>query len=121
MPLRVAGISLGILCGVVACVGGCSPQENRRSDCPEMDLTVLELGSQRQADLNKQDVAELQEFANQFVGSIEVDAQSCAEDAGLVFRPVARDGESYLVTQDYNLLRINVEVDNDVVSRAYLG
>jgi hypothetical protein len=39
----------------------------------------------------------------------------------LTARVVRRDDESYAVTQDYSLSRINLEIDNGVVTKSSIG
>lgn len=53
-------------------------------------------------------------------GKSFADAEAWAEDNNFTIRPVAIDGESLAQTQDYRTDRINVQVDNDIVTR-YCG
>jgi len=39
----------------------------------------------------------------------------------LTARVVRRDGESYAITEDYSLSRINLEIDNGIVTKTYIG
>jgi len=39
----------------------------------------------------------------------------------LTARVVRRDDESYAVTQDYSLSRINLEIDNGIVTKIWIG
>jgi hypothetical protein len=38
----------------------------------------------------------------------------------LTARVVRRDGESYAITEDYSLSRINLEIDNGIVTKTYI-
>ena len=68
------------------------------------------------------DVAESSlKFAQQLVGFSEKAAESCVTDAGLVWRVVGRDGESFVVTQDYNPLRVNVVIEISEVTEVRIG
>jgi hypothetical protein len=48
------------------------------------------------------------------VGFEKQAAQACVEDAGLIWRVIARDGEYFAVTADYSPQRINAVVDKSV-------
>lgn len=48
------------------------------------------------------------------------DAEAWAEDSDFAIRPVAIDGEPQVQTMDYRTDRINVQVDDDIVTR-YCG
>jgi hypothetical protein len=39
----------------------------------------------------------------------------------LTARVVRRDGENYAITEDYSLSRINLEIDNGIVTKTYIG
>jgi hypothetical protein len=68
------------------------------------------------------DVAESSlNFAQQLVGFNERTAESCVTDAGLVWRVVGRDGELFVVTQDYNPLRVNVVIEISEVTEVRIG
>jgi heat shock protein HslJ len=62
-----------------------------------------------------------QEMAADVVGLPEAEAQAAVEGAGLTFRVVSRDGESFAVTDDYSLTRINVVVVDGAVTEATIG
>jgi hypothetical protein len=48
-------------------------------------------------------------------------AQTCVEDAQLIWRVIARDGEYFAVTLDYSPQRINVAIDKSVVTEISVG
>jgi hypothetical protein len=56
-----------------------------------------------------------------FVGLTEQQAVAQAAANGWPFRVAERDGEQLLLTQDYNEERINVAVQNGMVTRAWFG
>jgi heat shock protein HslJ len=62
-----------------------------------------------------------QQMAADVVGLPEAEAQAAVEGAGLTFRVVSRDGESFAVTDDYSLTRINVVVVDGAVTEATIG
>lgn len=62
-----------------------------------------------------------QERADLLLGFSEADAQRCAEELGWAFRVGRRDGESFALTMDYSPQRVNVEVDDDVVTLIAVG
>ena len=60
-------------------------------------------------------------FALTVIGMSESDAVAASEAEGYVARVVARDGEYFMVTEDYSVSRINLVVVNDVVTEATVG
>jgi hypothetical protein len=57
----------------------------------------------------------------QLVGLTEQQAAAQAAANGWPFRVAERDGERFLLTQDFNEQRVNVAVENGVVTRAWSG
>jgi hypothetical protein len=55
------------------------------------------------------------------VGAAEDAAVAAAEAAGFAVRVVERDGEVYATTQDYRTDRLNLVVDDGVVTAAAVG
>ena len=62
-----------------------------------------------------------QAFAQDIVGMTEAEAQTAVEEAGSVWRIVARDGEQFAITEDYVVIRINATVVDDRVTETYVG
>ena len=60
-------------------------------------------------------------FAATVIGMTEVDAIAAIEAEGYVARVVARDGEYFMVTEDYSVTRINLVVVDDRVTEASVG
>jgi hypothetical protein len=67
------------------------------------------------------DPSAAEEAAHEVVGMSEADAIAHVEAAGLVARTVARDGEAFMVTDDYRTDRVNLTVEQDRVVRADVG
>jgi len=61
------------------------------------------------------------EEANTLLGMSEQEANSTAVANGWVVRIAARDGEQFALTMDYNPKRVNLTIDNDVVSDVFIG
>lgn len=61
------------------------------------------------------------EEANTLLGMSEAEATSAAEANGWVVRVAARDGEQFALTMDYNSQRVNLTVDNGVVTYVFVG
>ena len=62
--------------------------------------------------------------AAEVIGMTEEDAIQTIEGISseqLTARVVRRDDESYAVTKDYNLSRINLEIDNGIVTKTSIG
>jgi hypothetical protein len=61
------------------------------------------------------------EEANTLLGMSEQEANSTAVANGWVVRIAARDGEQFALTMDYNPKRVNLTIDNGVVSDVFIG
>lgn len=62
--------------------------------------------------------------AAEVIGMTEEDAIQTIEGISseqLTARVVRRDDESYAVTEDYSLSRINLEIDNGIVTKTFIG
>ena len=62
--------------------------------------------------------AEAEAVATAYLGLTEEEAEAQAEVDGRPYRVGARDGEQYLLTEDYVLGRITVEITDGVVTAA---
>lgn len=60
-------------------------------------------------------------FAATVIGMSESEAIAVIEAEGYVARVVARDGEHFMVTEDYSVTRINLVVVDDTVTEATVG
>ena len=60
-------------------------------------------------------------FAPTVIGMSESEAIAAIEAEGYVARVVARDGEYFMVTEDYSVTRINLVVVDDTVTEATVG
>ena len=68
------------------------------------------------------DIAEA--IASEVIGMSESDAIAKIEavtDPPLTARVVRRDDENFVVTMDYRLDRINLEIDDDIVTKTSTG
>lgn len=61
------------------------------------------------------------EDAERLIGLSEVDAVTEAESQGWDVRVVSRDGEDFPITMDYSTGRVNLTVEDDVVTKVYVG
>ena len=62
--------------------------------------------------------------SNEVIGMTEAEAIATIEGVSseqLTYRVIRRDGENYPMTMDYRLDRINLEIDNGVVTKASIG
>lgn len=64
---------------------------------------------------------ETEAFAETVVGMTTEEAQAAVEDAGYAYREVEIDGQPQAVTLDYRLDRVNVSVEDGVVTDATVG
>jgi hypothetical protein len=80
-----------------------------------------EHGSDSQAEDTEAIVAETEEFAATLVGTSAEEAEAAADAAGVTYRVVMVDGEPRAVTLDYRPDRVNVAIEDDVVTEATVG
>jgi hypothetical protein len=64
---------------------------------------------------------EFEVVRSKVVGMTEVAAVKLAEKAGMQVRVAMRDGESFMQTMDYSDSRLNIVVENGVVTSAGIG
>ena len=57
--------------------------------------------------------------AEQLIGLPIHQARSICADSGCTLRVQAQDGQRFIVTADYRTNRINVEVDNGIISKTH--
>lgn len=62
-----------------------------------------------------------QEFAATLLGMNVVEAEALAKSQGFMSRIVERDGESFMITMDYRTNRVNLIVENDIITKAHVG
>jgi hypothetical protein len=72
-------------------------------------------------DVLDDDLASCQETANGYVGLSETMAQVRATKERRASRVVAKDGESFPVTDDYSPSRVNLEIRGGVVDKVTCG
>jgi hypothetical protein len=80
------------------------------ASCPEIPETDIDVENPIPADA-----------AAQLVGLSEQVAATCAANEGWSIRVVARDDEEFMVTADYRADRVNLTVENDVVTAISVG
>lgn len=80
------------------------------ASCPEIPATTIDMENPIPADA-----------AAQLVGLNEQVATTCAANEGWKFRVVARDGEDFMVTADYRTDRVNLTVENGIVTAINVG
>lgn len=59
--------------------------------------------------------------ADTYIGLTEEEAVARAEKVNVTFRIVRRDGESFPITMDYSADRMNFEIDDGRVTKAFGG
>jgi len=65
--------------------------------------------------------APAQEVADTLVGTSAQEAEKAVAAAGLTWRVIAEDGTFNAVTADYDPKRVNVELEDDKVTKATVG
>ena len=99
---------------------GCSSQN------PDAGVTSTAMPSPNvsSSDMQFEPSATALGVAEEVIGMSEEEAIQTIEGISseqLTARVVRRDGESYAITEDYSLSRINLEIDNGIVTKTYIG
>ena len=71
--------------------------------------------------IDGRDVVITREQAATLIGKTEADAEAYAQDKGWVWRVGKRDGEQFMLTEDYCECRVTVSIDNAVVTEVVVG
>lgn len=61
------------------------------------------------------------EHLEHLIGMQEMEAERVINSWGFYSRVVRRNGHSYLITKDYDIKRINLEIDFGLVIQSYVG
>jgi hypothetical protein len=55
------------------------------------------------------------------IGKNKYDAQKIVENYGYSFRITSENGNHYMITCDFRTDRVNVKIENDIITEVYLG
>ena len=112
---------LGVLTAALA-LTACSPQ----GSTPEASVTTTTIpapeSSGSEMEIAPSDTA--QAVADEVIGMSEADAIETIAGISsepLTSRIVRRDEESFMITMDYRLDRINLQIDDGIVTSTYVG
>lgn len=112
-PLLVAGLAITVL---AAC--GSNSDDAARSASPSVPSPTVSLPPPTQSLDTDPDQAVVSEA---LVGLTKAQAEDAAAEAGYTVRVTMEDGQMFPMTMDYRTDRINIEVENGVVTRAFVG
>jgi major membrane immunogen (membrane-anchored lipoprotein) len=112
-PLLAATVALAVL---TAC--GSGSDDAARSATPAAPSPTATLPPPTQSLDAEPDQAAVGEA---LVGLTKAQAEEAAEAAGYTVRVTMEDGQMFPMTMDYRTDRINIEVENGVVTRAFVG
>ena len=110
---------LGVLTATLA-LTACSPQSSN----PEVTSSYLPAPTESGSDMELAPSATAQAVADEVIGMSEAEAiETIAgiSSEALTSRIVRRDEESFMITMDYRLDRINLQIDNGIVTTTYVG
>lgn len=118
MKVRVVGAALIV---VALALGACGSDSSDSSQ-PERSASAGATGGATLPPVTGLDDEPDQEAVNEALnGLTREQAEAAAEAAGYTVRVVREDDESYAMTMDYRTDRINIELDDGKVTRAYIG
>lgn len=104
---------------LVATLSSCSSSDDSFTITPSVNK---EFPSGTVEDVIDAELVQSQEIASKVVGLPISEATNYVESFdGRSVRIVREDSESYAVTMDYSVTRINIEVDKGIVSKAFVG
>jgi protein-disulfide isomerase len=110
---------LGVLTATLA-LTACSPQSSN----PEVTSSYLPAPTESGSDMELAPSATAQAVADEVIGMSEaeaIEAIAGISSESLTPRIVRRDDENFMITMDYRLDRINLEIDNGIVTQASIG
>ena len=110
---------LGVLTATLA-LTACSPQSSN----PEVTSSYLPAPTESGSDMELAPSATAQAVADEVIGMSEaeaIEAIAGISSEALTSRIVRRDEESFMITMDYRLDRINLQIDNGIVTTTYVG
>jgi len=112
-----------LIIGVTAATLALSACSNQSSDT-EVTASAIPVPESSGSDMQFEPSDTAVAVSNEVVGMTEAEAISTIESTSseqLTYRVTRRDDESYPMTMDYRLDRINLEIDNGVVTKASIG
>jgi hypothetical protein len=115
MKTKIVGALIAAL-ALTACSAENSDSESTSTALPAPESS----GSEMQFEPSETATA----VSIEVIGMTEAEAIATIEGVSseqLTYRVIRRDGESYPMTMDYRLDRINLEIDNGVVTKASIG
>jgi hypothetical protein len=114
LSVVVLGASLGLI--------GCTTPAPSVTDCPAPPAVGFEPAESNVTGENMDDVAaETDRFGKDLIGMAADTAQACAAEVGYTWRVFEQDGEQFALTMDYRVERINVKIEQGIVTDAYSG
>lgn len=112
-----------VLVGLIVTVSGCQASDAPVTGCPA-DPAVSFRDSESvlvEPEMMDAVAAETERFGKELIGMAEGEALQCVEDAGLTWRIYEKDGEQFALTMDYRVERVNLKLDDGIVTDAYSG
>lgn len=97
---------------------------NTQSSDTEVTSSAIPAPESSGSDMQFEPSETAQAVAAEVIGMTEAEAISTIESVSseeLTYRITRRDDESYPMTMDYRLDRINMEIDNGIVTKASIG
>lgn len=107
---------------VLVVASGCSSPQATVTGCPAApEVSFTDDASGIDGDIMDAVAMETDRFGKDLIGMAESEALQCVEDAGLTWRVYEQDGEQFALTMDYRAERVNVKIENGIVTDAYSG
>lgn len=110
---------LGVLTATLA-LTACSPQSSN----PEVTSSYLPAPTESGPEVELAPSAAAQAVADEVIGMSEgeaIETIAGISSEALTSRIVRRDEESFMITMDYRLDRINLQIDDGIVTTTYVG
>ena len=115
-------IALLSAAAIVVISAGCSSPGATGTGCPApVDIPMSESGENLSFEDMEAIAVDVDRFGKELIGMAEADAIECVDEAGLTWRVTEQDGEMFAVTMDYRIERVNVKIENGIVTDAYSG
>jgi PBP1b-binding outer membrane lipoprotein LpoB len=119
MSKKIIGIFVAALV-----VSGCSANDPGATQEPSTGVTATAMPTPQSSDYQFEPSATVTAVSQEVIGMTEEEAIQTIEGISseqLIARVVRRDDEFYPMTMDYRINRINLEIDNGLVTKTYIG
>ena len=119
MSKKIIGIFVAALV-----VSGCSANDPGATQEPSTGVTATAMPTPQSSDYQFEPSPTVTALSQEVIGMTEEEAIQTIEGVTskeVTYRVTRRDDENYAMTMDYRINRINMEIDNGIVTKTSIG